>query len=342
MRTYQTYNLKYYPRTCAAPPFILNFTSISFTPFTSYTPCTSCPPCPHFSPSFPLSSDIPHYRNLFNGQEADNEVYGNGAILGYEYRMHDTRIGRFWSVDPLASKFPWNSAYAFAENRVVDGMELEGLEVFIRATRNTTNTRPVFFRETNNYARTEYGRLPSIRNTTTTTYRIATHNGMRATMSFPRFSYLETFHSPQGNNIPMSTNNIQAQVITLLGDGCQFYTTKIEDRVNTPSGYRTNTNTVITFVDLQKQVEFDRLQSAYEASFKKLLEQLPDPEVSFSTMNSSAQDLFRQAEKVRQAKEVLGPSPMDMLNRVLLNCEKTILSQEKKTIMLPEIRPAEE
>ena len=89
-------------------------------------------------------------------------------------------------------------------------------------------------------------------------------------------------------------------------------------------------------------MEFDRLQSAYEASFKKLLEQLPDPEVSFSTMNSSAQDLFRQAEKVRQAKEVLGPSPMDMLNRVLLNCEKTILSQEKKTIMLPEIRPAEE
>ena len=76
----------------------------------------------------PSGSDIPHYRNLFNGQEADNEVYGNGAILGYEYRMHDTRIGRFWSVDPLASKFPWNSAYAFAENSPVGYIELEGLE----------------------------------------------------------------------------------------------------------------------------------------------------------------------------------------------------------------------
>lgn len=45
--------------------------------------------------------------------------------------MHDTRIGRFWSVDPLAGKFPWNSTYAFAENRVVDGMELEGKEVLL-------------------------------------------------------------------------------------------------------------------------------------------------------------------------------------------------------------------
>ena len=68
------------------------------------------------------------YRYFFNGQEADNEALGEGALHAFEYRMHDTRIGRFWSVDPLAGKFPWNSVYAFAENRVVDGMELEGLE----------------------------------------------------------------------------------------------------------------------------------------------------------------------------------------------------------------------
>ncbi len=37
-------------------------------------------------------------------------------------------IGRFFNIDPLAEKFPYNSTYAFAENRVVDGRELEGLE----------------------------------------------------------------------------------------------------------------------------------------------------------------------------------------------------------------------
>jgi hypothetical protein len=42
--------------------------------------------------------------------------------------MHDPRIGRFFAVDPLAAKYPWNSPYAFSENRVVDGVELEGLE----------------------------------------------------------------------------------------------------------------------------------------------------------------------------------------------------------------------
>jgi len=42
--------------------------------------------------------------------------------------MHDPRIGRFLSIDPLASKYPHNSPYAFSENRVIDGVELEGLE----------------------------------------------------------------------------------------------------------------------------------------------------------------------------------------------------------------------
>ena len=42
--------------------------------------------------------------------------------------MDDSRVGRFWSVDPLASKYPHNSPYAFSENRLLDGVELEGLE----------------------------------------------------------------------------------------------------------------------------------------------------------------------------------------------------------------------
>jgi hypothetical protein len=42
--------------------------------------------------------------------------------------MHDPRIGRFFVVDPLAAKYPYNSTYAFSENRLIDGVELEGLE----------------------------------------------------------------------------------------------------------------------------------------------------------------------------------------------------------------------
>ena len=43
--------------------------------------------------------------------------------------MYDARIGRFLSIDPLAPKYPWNSPYAFSENRVIDAVELEGLEL---------------------------------------------------------------------------------------------------------------------------------------------------------------------------------------------------------------------
>ena len=42
--------------------------------------------------------------------------------------MHDPRVGRFFAVDPLFREYPWNSPYAFSENRVIDAVELEGLE----------------------------------------------------------------------------------------------------------------------------------------------------------------------------------------------------------------------
>ncbi len=43
--------------------------------------------------------------------------------------MHDPRLGRFFAIDPLSKEFPWNSPYAFSENRVIDAFELEGLEI---------------------------------------------------------------------------------------------------------------------------------------------------------------------------------------------------------------------
>ena len=65
-------------------------------------------------------------------------MLGEGALHAFEYRMHDTRIGRFWSVDPLAGKFPWNSVYAFAENSPIGFMELEGLEKKMETTPSST------------------------------------------------------------------------------------------------------------------------------------------------------------------------------------------------------------
>ncbi len=68
------------------------------------------------------------YRYGFQGQEKDDEIKGSNYSVNYKYRMHDPRLGRFFAVDPLAPKYPHNSPYAFSENRLMDGVELEGLE----------------------------------------------------------------------------------------------------------------------------------------------------------------------------------------------------------------------
>lgn len=68
------------------------------------------------------------YRYGFQGQELDNELKGEGNNYDYSFRFHDPRVGRFLSTDPISRQFSHNSPYAFAENRVIDGVELEGLE----------------------------------------------------------------------------------------------------------------------------------------------------------------------------------------------------------------------
>ncbi|MCD9612159.1 RHS repeat domain-containing protein [Tenacibaculum maritimum] len=68
------------------------------------------------------------YRYGFQGQEKDDEIKGEGNSINYKFRMHDPRVGRFLSLDPLADSFAHNSPYVFSENRVIDGTELEGAE----------------------------------------------------------------------------------------------------------------------------------------------------------------------------------------------------------------------
>jgi hypothetical protein len=66
------------------------------------------------------------YRYGFQNQEIETELWG-GAI-NFTYRVEDPRLNRFFSVDPLESKYVHNSPYAFSENRLIDSKELEGLE----------------------------------------------------------------------------------------------------------------------------------------------------------------------------------------------------------------------
>ncbi len=63
----------------------------------------------------------------YQGQELDKELNLNWHH--FKFRTYDATIGRFLQIDPLSATYVHNSTYAFAENNVTSGIDLEGLEL---------------------------------------------------------------------------------------------------------------------------------------------------------------------------------------------------------------------
>jgi len=61
------------------------------------------------------------YRYGFNnGSEKDDEIVGlSGAHFTTKYREGDTRLLRWWSVDPKADQQPWQSSYSYMDGNPV-------------------------------------------------------------------------------------------------------------------------------------------------------------------------------------------------------------------------------
>ncbi|OYU93138.1 MAG: hypothetical protein CFE21_21705 [Bacteroidetes bacterium B1(2017)] len=70
------------------------------------------------------------YRFSFNGKEKDNETYGDGNVYDYGFRVYNPRLGKFLSVDPLTSSYPWYTPYQFAGNKPIVAIDLDGLEEY--------------------------------------------------------------------------------------------------------------------------------------------------------------------------------------------------------------------
>lgn len=68
------------------------------------------------------------YRYGFNGKEQDDEINGNGNIYDYCFRIYNSRLGRFLSVDPLYRSFAYLTPFQFSGNRPISSIDLDGLE----------------------------------------------------------------------------------------------------------------------------------------------------------------------------------------------------------------------
>jgi RHS repeat-associated protein len=66
------------------------------------------------------------YRFGFNGKENDDEVSGAGNCIAFEARIYDSRLSRWFSVDPFWPEYPYISSYSFALNSPIYFIDPDG------------------------------------------------------------------------------------------------------------------------------------------------------------------------------------------------------------------------
>jgi len=71
-------------------------------------------------------SDIELYLYGFNGQEKIDEIRGSGNHISFDERGYDPRTRRWWSVDPLFAKYPYQSLDSFVGNNPILNREIDG------------------------------------------------------------------------------------------------------------------------------------------------------------------------------------------------------------------------
>lgn len=73
------------------------------------------------------------YRYGFNGQERSTELHDNSYTA--DFWEYDSRIGRRWNVEPLASKYPMLSAYSTFNNNPILHADPDGADWIVTSTK---------------------------------------------------------------------------------------------------------------------------------------------------------------------------------------------------------------
>ncbi|MBL7883998.1 MAG: hypothetical protein JNL69_08000, partial [Bacteroidia bacterium] len=68
-----------------------------------------------------------NYRYGMNGMEKDDEIVGSGNMYTTAFRENDVRLGKWWGIDPLSAKYPWQSPYASMDNNPVNKIDPSGM-----------------------------------------------------------------------------------------------------------------------------------------------------------------------------------------------------------------------
>ena len=72
-------------------------------------------------------------KNNYKFQKQERVKDFDSDIDLFQYRPSDSKIGRFWQIATLVTKYVNNPQYSFSENKVTNNVELEGLAAIIMA-----------------------------------------------------------------------------------------------------------------------------------------------------------------------------------------------------------------
>jgi RHS repeat-associated protein len=188
------------------------------------------------------SVDSDAYRYGFQGQERDDEVKGEGNSYNYTFRMHDPRLGRFFSLDPLADDFPYLTPYQFSANRPIDKIEFEGLQtaptlrpgVGRSINRQLARNNRRSFASARGQARADFIRRSTIRNNNRRNTR-ETEETIRAYEEFQslmRVWHREELNMKQRNEEIIRENNLIPELSTGESVGVMGNTSDIYVRIS--------------------------------------------------------------------------------------------------------------
>ncbi|QYJ68822.1 DUF6443 domain-containing protein [Flavobacterium litorale] len=142
-------------------------------------------------------------KYMYQGQERQDELGLNWD--SFKWRNYDYAIGRFMCVDPLAEKYVYNSTYAFQENKLGLGVELEGLEMTSeRSEDGKSITLTIRVKPVNNVPLNDKGE------------QMLTNEQFRSLVEARKAQTIESFNGKTGEGTTVNTNIIESEDATLI------------------------------------------------------------------------------------------------------------------------------
>jgi RHS repeat-associated protein len=260
-------------------------------------------------------------EKTFQDQRYDDDLGLNWHT--FKWRNYDASLARFHNIDPIAEEYVYNGTYNFSENRVIDGVELEGLE-WARA-RNTNRTiNRQYRRNTRAYtqsgatAKATYVRQSTVR--LKEGFRLETTNYAQSIRNISESNNLTPSDPSEGSGNASGPGKAALKTLELASDAVEFtkttgmHETIATDNLGRPFLSPGEGNIKVNDFDVAKKIVM--LQVNYDVSYNSLAGQT---KLVAGPNGPIKVPLYSHKEITAK----LGPSPLNALGQAINEAMKS-------------------